>query len=129
MAAEFDINGITYTSLPLDAFTQLHVCRKTAPLFVGMAKELASIVLLHDIPDDDLESVLKRIMPFIRRKDSGTWAAIYNKDAGVFAYSDIDSGVMLEIMFNVLMNYIPPFFDAVDRLALGIQQETADTPT
>lgn len=128
MAKEFDINGIAYTHMPLDAFTQLHVSRKTAPLFVNMAQELATIVLLHDMPEDDLDSVLKKLMPFVRRKDGGTWAKIYNTDAGMFAYSDIDAGTMLEIMFNVLMEYLPDFFAAVDRMALGTQPQTTDMP-
>jgi len=125
MAKEFIVNGKEYTHMPLDAFTQLHVSRKTGPLFVGMAMDKTAITLLHDIADDDLESTLKKLMPFVRRKDGGAWAIVYNKDAGRFMYDDIGGGELMEIMFNVLLDYLPDFFAAIDRITYGTSQPVA----
>jgi len=125
MAKEFFVNGQEYTHMPLDAFTQLHVSRKTGPLFVGMAMEKTAVTLLHDIADDDLESTLKRIMPFVRRKNNGAWTAIYNVDASRFMFDDIGGGEVMEIMFNVLMDYLPDFFAAIDRITYGTSQPVA----
>jgi len=125
MAKEFIVNGKEYTHMPLDAFTQLHVSRKTGPLFVGMAMDKTAITLLHDIADDDLESTLKKLMPFVRRKDGGAWAIVYNKDASRFMYDDIGGGELMEIMFNVLLDYLPDFFAAIDRITYGTSQPVA----
>lgn len=112
----------------LDAFTQLHVSRKSAPLFVGMAQEKPTVDLLSDMPQADLDAVLKAIMPFVRRKDAGAWAKIYNADAQVFAYEDIGGADILEIMFNVIMEYIPDFFLGIDHLQSGTPQPAESMP-
>lgn len=111
---EFTVKGNEYTHMRLDAFTQLHASRKIAPIFVGMAEQRGSFELLNEVPQEDLDAVLRAIMPFVRRKDGGTWTKIYNGTA--FSYDDIGGGEILEIMFEVLMEYIPDFFIAVGHL-------------
>ena len=111
---EFTVKGNEYTHMRLDAFTQLLASRKTAPIFVSMAKERGSFEILNEVPQEDLDAVLRAIMPFVRRKDGGTWTKVYN--GGAFSYDDIGGGEMLQIMFEVLMDYIPDFFTAVGHL-------------
>ena len=126
MAKEFNIKGVIYTHLKIDAFTQLQMSRKLAPLFVGLAKEEALHNALGNMEQSDIESVIRSSMAFVRRKDGEAWAAVYNKQAGIFAYDDIGAGEMIEIMFEVAMEYLPDFFSAIDRLTSGTPQATTE---
>ena len=123
MSAEFTIGGNVYTYMRLDAFTQLHVSRKVAPMFVDMIQQKPTVSVLNAMSKDDLDDILKSIMPFVRRKDNGAWAKIYNLQAGLFSYEDISGGDLLEIMFAVIMEYIPPFFIAIDHLSSGTPKQ------
>ena len=122
MANEFIINGNTYTNMKLDAFTQLHISRKVAPVFVDMMQQKPTVSILSTIDKSDLDDILKSIMPFVKRKDNGAWASIYNSQAGLFSYDDISGGDLLEIMFAVIMQYIAPFFTAIDHLSSSTQK-------
>ena len=128
---EFIINSNTYRHQKLDAFTQLLISRKTAPIFIGMSQQLSAFDLFEGIPQDDLDVTLKAIFPFVERQQDVNgkivWAKVYTNQK--FAFEDICGGDLLEIMFAVLMDYLPDFFIAVDRMVSGTAQTTAENNT
>lgn len=126
---EFNVGQFTYTHHKLDAFSQLNISRKGAPLFIGMANSQWFNVL-HEMSQEDLDILIKTIMPFVQRKDpgTGTWAPIYNKTAERFSYEDIGGGQLLEIVFEILMVYLPDFIQSVGSRVSGTQaSEIADS--
>lgn len=126
MTNTFTVNEKVYSHKKLDAFTQLFISRKTAPLFVDLQKgDVTYADALSNLNEEDFDTVLKKIMPFIERQDvTGNWAPIYSAKGGVFVYDDITGGEILEILFAILMEYIPDFYLAVDHVVFGTPQET-----
>ena len=123
MAKEFVISGITYSAHKLNAFEQLNVSRKGALLFCGMANSQWFRVL-HDMSQEDLDLMLKTIMPKIVRKNAtGHWVPIYEKSAERFAFEDISGGDLLEIIFEVLMEYMPAFITSIGQKVSDTQTE------
>jgi hypothetical protein len=109
MAREFDVNGITYSYNPLDTLTQLFACRKTGIFFTALEHGYPLLDVMYDIPQADLQPVIFAVMPFVTRKDGGTWAKIFNTDAKMFSYSDIRAFDSMKILMEVLTEYVPPF--------------------
>ena len=120
---EFEVNGITYTHLRLDAFSQLHVSRKGAPLFIGVSNQ-KWFQVLYDLSKEDLDFMLEIILPYVKRKNQlNTWVDVYNKSAKSFYFEDIDGGQLLEILFEVLLDYLPDFITAAGRMVSGTAKE------
>lgn len=129
IAKEFVVGNITYTHHKLDAFSQLNISRKGAPLFIGMANS-QWFNILHEMSQEDLDMLIKTIMPHVMRKDigTGTWAPIYNKQANRFTYEDINGGELLEIIFEILLEYLPDFIRSVGSKVSSTQMnETVDS--
>ena len=73
MAKEFKVGEYTYTCMKLNAFEQLNLSRKGAPLFIGMANQQWFNVL-HAMPQEDLDLMIAVIMPKVQRKlVTGNW--------------------------------------------------------
>ena len=117
-----------YTHNKLDAFSQLHISRKGAPLFIGVANT-EWFQVLYDIRKEDLDFMLETCLPFVRRRNvKNTWIPIYNNKSLLF--DDIDGGSLLEILFQVLLDYLPDFITAAGRMVSGTtkDQETTESP-
>lgn len=115
--SQFTVNSKQYNCKKIDAFTQLFISRKTAPMFADMADDLKTVDLLSNMVEDDFNEVLRRIMPFVERQNNAQqWSPIYSKNAGAFLFDDITGGEVLEIFFAVIMQYMPDFFNAVAHL-------------
>lgn len=126
---QFTVNSKQYNCKKLDAFTQLFISRKTAPMFADMAAELKTVQLLSNMIEEDFNSVLVKIMPFVERQnDQQMWTSIYSKNAGQFLFDDITGGDILEIFFAVIMMYLPDFFSAVAHL-VSDTAEAAELPS
>ena len=126
---EFTVSDIVYTHHKLNAFEQLNVSRKGAPLFIGMAN-LQWFNILHDMSQEDLDLLIKTIMPHVQRKDptTGAWAPIYHKQADRFIFEDIGGGQLLEIIFEILLDYLPAFIQSVgSRVSDTVETEITDS--
>lgn len=124
----FSVNGVNYTHSKLDTKTQLHASRKGAPLFIGVANS-QWFQILHDMSEEDLDYLLHLIMPFVSRQETdGGFAPIYNKQQRVYLYPDIGGGEVLEIVFQVLLDYLPDFITAAGRMVLGTPSPQTETP-
>lgn len=119
---EFKVNEHTYSCSKLSTFDQLHASRKGAPLFIGVANSFW-FQILHDMSEEDLNYLIHLIMPYVSRQDSVGWQRIYSKEAKSFQYEDIAGGDVLEIIFQVLLEYLPAFIDAAGRMVSGMSPE------
>ena len=128
MAKEFKVGEYTYTCMKLNAFEQLNLSRKGAPLFIGMANQQWFNVL-HAMPQEDLDLMIAVIMPKVQRKlVTGNWGPIYEGNVKRFIFEDIGGGELLEIIFEVLLDYLPAFITAVgQRVSATAENETPDT--
>ena len=145
MVREFTVNNFEYRCAPVSTFDQLTLCRKTAPIFVHMGQDLQkvvegeiplnelgerTIVLLAGIPEEDLEKAIKTLLPYVERKGPiGVWSPVWVTQAQSLQFQDISGGDLLEILFQVLNEMLPPFYSAVNRAAFGSPQTATPTST
>lgn len=127
---EFELQGNQYRAGKLDAFAQLHVSRRIAPLiptlvpvFVrvmngGLTKDpagLAEIIKpfadgLAGMEDQAAEFVISTCLSVVKRKASGNnWAPVWNQSAKACMFDDIDLGVMIPLTVRVIQDSLGPF--------------------
>ena len=124
MSSTFVINDQTYSCNKLNAFDQLFVCRKTSEIFIGLgSKELNApnaFELLAQVKEEDLDAVMKRILPAgYRRNPANEFVPIYVATVQTIVFPDIDGITLLRIIFEILMEYLAPFFSGFDLLISG----------
>ena len=73
---QFTIREVELRCNDLDAFTQLYVCRKAIPIFVGFADPdpIKVFNALSEMPEEEFQPLLQKILPFIQRRCAGTLA-------------------------------------------------------
>ena len=128
---EIKIANIDYSILPLDAFSQLTLARKGAPIFLGLSNSSSQVTLgdvysqainsFSDLSEEDFNLLIKTVFPFVRRMNESNWVPIYNKQANVFSFADVDSGTIIKILVEAMLEYLPPFFNVLNQLILGEQ--------
>ena len=127
MSTEWEIQGNTYTCMKLDAFSQLTLSRKGAPLFLGVyqpdedVQSLRAVYsntldVIASLPEDDFNALIKATMPYVRIKQDQNWAAIYNKSTNTFQFDFISAGVLVELLLSIMMEYLPDFFKSLDAV-------------
>ena len=127
----FEINGIQYTYSKLDTITQIHVCRRLLPFYNQLSQiDLSDIIqkslplqLLASIPQEDLDYVIHAVLPFVQRKEGASWQRIYNGGARRFTFEDISGGGAIDLVFSVVMEYLPGFFQGVAPVIYGTPRE------
>ena len=120
----FFVNDHEYTHTSIDAFTQFFICRQTSTIFIELnAKGLDApnaFEVLASVPEDRMDAVIKRILPFVQRKtEQGTWTPIYVSSVNQLLFPDIDGITLIRIVFEILMEYLTPFFSGFDLLISG----------
>lgn len=131
MSIEFEIGGQRYRAEKLDAFKQLHVSRKIAPIvpkllpmflkfseqgdsmkedLTGMAEAFEPLAqALADMPDADCEYVFNACLGVVARNQLGNWASIWNQNARSLMFDDIDLGVMVQLTAKVIWDSLGNF--------------------
>lgn len=129
MSREFTVGAHSYQSLPLDAFSQLHIGTKLAPHFAKAlasgGSRLSTLSVLADVPREDIDFVVKTALGVVRRKDGKAWAQVYNAKADQLAYQDITGLELLEIVSETVKEYLDPFFVGLLRMVSGEENETS----
>lgn len=127
---EFDIGGVEYRADQLDAFKQLHVSRKIAPV---VPKLIPVFVLLqqsaHDdlaalgtaaapfaealaaLPEADVDYVVKTCLGAVKRQQGGAWSPMMA--GGALMFADLDLGEMLPIVVRVLRENLGNFIQGL----------------
>lgn len=129
---EFSLGEKQFRTAKLDAFQQLHVSRKLAPIiptlipvFVKIAKdgaELSDIASyaeilapfadgLAAISNEDSEYVMATCMSVARRKAAGTdnWAPVWSNSARACMFDDMDLGDIIQIVMKVVQDSLGNF--------------------
>jgi len=129
MSIEFEVAGQRYRAEKLDAFKQLHVSRKIAPIvpkllpmFMKFAEQkgalqddIASMAeafeplaqALAEMPDADCEYVFNACLGMVMRNHQGNWASIWT--GGSLMFDDIDLGAMVQIAAKVIWDSLGSF--------------------
>lgn len=129
MSIEFEIAGQRYRAEKLDAFKQLHVSRKIAPIvpkllpmflkmsekkdalkedLAGMAEAFEPLAqALADMPDADCEYVFNACLGVVARHQQGNWASVWS--GGSLMFDDIDIGTMVQITSKVIWDSLGNF--------------------
>lgn len=129
-SVEFSIGGVEYRADQLDAFKQLHVSRKIAPV---VPKLIPVFVLLqqsaHDdlaalgtaaapfaealaaLPEADVDYVVKTCLTSVKRQQGGAWAPMMA--GGALMFADLDLGEMLPIVVRVLRENLGNFIQGL----------------
>lgn len=119
--AEFEVAGHTYRSGKMNAWTQIHVLRRAAPivgpiqsLSTGAASGEAFVVLANAIAslsDDAMNYILENCLDVVERKQGEAgWAKIKVPNTQRFMFVDIGMREMLAIASHVMRdNYFELF--------------------
>lgn len=129
MSLEFEVAGQRYRAEKLDAFKQLHVSRKIAPIIPkllpmflrfseqkgalkddleGMAEAFEPLAqALAEMPDADCEYVFNACLGMVMRNQQGNWASIWA--GGSLMFDDIDLGAMVQITAKVIWDSLGNF--------------------
>ena len=112
----------------MDAFTQLHVGRRIAPLLSlvtsGGGSFSAIATALSKAPQDDVDYVIRSAIKGVKRKSGEAWAPVFNVNAGMVAFDDITGLQLLEIVSLAIKDDIAPFFSGLVSLVLGTPPPT-----
>lgn len=129
MSIEFEVAGHRYRAEKLDAFKQLHVSRKIAPIIPkllpmflkfadkkealkddleAMAEAFEPLAeALAEMPDADCEYVFNSCLGVVSRHQQNNWASIWA--GGALMFDDIDLGVMVQITSKVIWDSLGAF--------------------
>lgn len=143
---EFDINNQSYRSNRLDAFAQLHVSRKLAPILpklMPVLSKLSSAKALTDnleqmaelmtplaeafaiMPKDDVDMIITSCMSVVHRKQNTAWSPVMRN--GVVMFDDIDLSTMLPMVVNVIRDSLGNFISGL--LSSQNMNSPENTPT
>jgi hypothetical protein len=129
---EFEIDGKQYRTLKkLDAFVQLHVARKLAPLIVSLTPspemrqrlaaesqvDMTELMLpviegLSEMKTEDVDYVTSKCLSVVQRNQGAVWANVWNEPAKRMAFEDIDGMALFQITFQVLQENLANFMRA-----------------
>jgi hypothetical protein len=130
--AIFTIKEHEYLSNKLNALQQAHLMRRLLPIvssLAGLAKlssgpdgkvstEIAKDAFspianaLSELSDESFNYIVNLCMGSVMRKDSERYVPAWNKHALLPQYEDIDLGVMLLIIGNVIQDNLSGFLPA-----------------
>lgn len=145
MEKEFEIDGILYKAGKLDAFKQLHLSRKVAPIiptlipvFMEISKKgdltnnmdkLGTLLKpfadgLSNLSDESTEYILSTCLSVVRRQSNETWARVWDQNGKVCMFDDMDLGVMIRVCIEVMQDSLGGF---IQGLLMSQQNNPATT--
>lgn len=132
---EVVINGQQYRFGKLDAFKQFHVSRKIAPVvptlipvfteiasrgdgFLSDTNRLAETLLpfaeaIADMDDAKTEYVLATCLAVCQRNTGNAWASVWNAQANVCMFDDMDMSVILPLVVHVIKDSLGSFINGL----------------
>lgn len=133
---EFEIGGINYRAGKLNAFQQLHVSRKLAGVLPKVLPALLSAneaaggdvssllaafepaaEALAAMPEADVDFVFHTCLSVVSRQQGTAWSAIWNHQAKLLQFSDIDLAQMTQIVFKILQDSLGNFIQGLTAKA------------
>ena len=147
---EYTIGAFNYRSDKLDAFTQLHIVRRVAPVIAPFLMEggitadlknpdfradLGGIMVIMQrsfgiLKDDDCDYVIKACLKVTYRMDVNRWVPLWNTNADAMQYNTLDLIDLFKIASQVLMDNLASFSAAlVDKLGFPTGEKILDKTT
>jgi len=119
-----EVGGSKYLVGKLDAFKQLHVARRLAPVLTGMKEAIQAMEggqgvmaavepfsrCIAAISDADAEYIIHKCLGVVQREQPGGtgWANVMS--SGGIMFKDIELPQMLELVWHVLEKNLLSFF-------------------
>jgi hypothetical protein len=149
---EVEIDGQTYRVGKLNAFQQLHLSRKIAPIlpkilpvFIEIDKmrrggdddspemdfsAIASAVgplteSLAAMSDADFDYVLGLCLGVVSLRQGQAWAPVWNGSAKMIMFDFMDIGVITQVVAKTVWSNLGPFIDGLRAKARASNPETA----
>lgn len=131
---EFQIDGQTYRMGKLDAMRQFHLSRRIAPIiptlipvFVklskegGLSQDLSGFAQLLGpfadgiaaMSDETGEYVISTCLSVVQRSNGQNWAAVWSTAAKSCMFDDMDLGVIMQIVLQVIQDSLGPFISGL----------------
>jgi hypothetical protein len=112
MSKEFTVGEHTYVSSNMDAFLQVDICMIFDDLLRKAVKKdaqnMSSVTVFGCASREDRKFMMSAALSRCKRRDGDGWASVMNGDA--LMYSDITPKQMVDITWEVLSEFITPFF-------------------
>lgn len=144
---ELELQGKTYRVNKLDAFKQLHVSRKIAPMIPTLIPVFMEIAAggndlfsdtdklaeslqpfaeaIADMDDAKAEYVIGTCLSVVQRKNGTGWTNVWNLQANCSMFDDMDMSVMLPLVIQVVKDNLGSFMNGL----LTKQASTESSPT
>lgn len=134
---ELELQGKTYRVNKLDAFKQLHVSRRIAPivptlipvfmeiaaggesgdLFSNTEKLAESLQpfaeAIADMDDAKAEYVIGTCLSVVQRQNGQGWTNVWNVQANCSMFDDMDMSVMLPLVIQVIKDNLGSFMNGL----------------
>lgn len=143
---EFQVGGVSYRAAKLNAFQQLHVSRRLAPIVPKIVPALLhalsgadtesvleamdpAAVALATMPEADVDYVFHTTLSLVQRQQqvgiNSTFTPVWNASARALQFEDIDLAAMTQIVFQVLKDSLGPFMGGLLDKARAVSPEAA----
>lgn len=117
---ELEINGSTFRTIEMDAFTQFHIARKLGaaiPIIDGLTrkenatkdKQLLLVLMFGQLSDVDADFVVQKCLSLVLIKQGNDWAKVKN-DKGQLMFDTITMAEILKLAMAVIEENLGDFF-------------------
>jgi hypothetical protein len=117
----------TYRFRKMNAFDQLHVMRRLAPLISKLGK-LSDLTMdsafgpiasaMSEMPDSDVNYILEKCLAVVdRRLPDGSWMRVWNKDARQMQFEDLQLSDMLQLTGRAISENVGGFLGGSPALS------------
>lgn len=128
------VDEFTYRFRKMNAFDQLHVARRLAPILAGLGG-LSKLSLdsafgpiaqaLAALKDDDVNYIIQKCLGAVDRKlPGGGFMVVWNKDANQSQFQDLELGALLKLTGIAMEHNLQGFLSG---MSLNITSEPPPT--
>ncbi|MFG1429178.1 phage tail assembly chaperone [Roseixanthobacter glucoisosaccharinicivorans] len=142
---EFKVGAHNYRSSKLDAFKQLHVARRIAPVLGELAPAMKALMsaagkrsadqadaisavlpltrAIAAMPEEDCNYVLAACLSVVEREVGNVgWQRVWNQQAQALQYQDIEAPEMIMLAANVIGENLSNFMRALPSGSTALGQ-------
>jgi hypothetical protein len=143
---EINESGHDYRIGRMDAFKQLHVSRRLAPIIPTLLPVLLQVAKNEGLSVNDIANSAKILQPFadamagmsdadaeyvmtaclavVQRHSANAWAPVWSERAKSCMFDDIDLGVMMKLTLEVVKDSLGPF---IRGLLTSLNEESPES--
>lgn len=134
-STEVELGGNDYSIGRLDAFRQLHVSRRIAPLIPSLVPAFSALSeggadaltdtakfatalapfaeAMAGMSDEAAEYVVGTCLSVVKRRQGSAWAPVWNAQGKTLMFDDIDLSTMLPLVVRVIRDNLGPFISGL----------------